>query len=206
MGAVRMSKDHKFKKTAVQLLHDVGVEIDGPEPWDMQVHDERFYARVFAEGTVGFGETYMDGWWASDALDQTMTRILGGQAHAKLPRNWKTALFALQAKWVNRQNKNRAWIVGKEHYDLGNDMFAAHLDARLTGSCGYWKDAGNLDEAQDAKLDLVCRKIGLKKGQTVFDIGCGWGSFMGYAAEKYGAICTGVTVSKEQVSYINQLH
>lgn len=204
MGAVRMSKDHKFKETAVQLLHDVGVEIDGLEPWDMHIHDERFYARVFAEGTVGFGETYMDGYWDSAALDQTMTRILGGQAHAKLPRNRKTALLALQAKWVNRQNKNRAWIVGKEHYDLGNDMFAAHLDTRLTGSCGYWKDAANLDEAQDAKLDLVCRKIGLKKGQTVFDIGCGWGAFMGYAAEKYGAICTGVTVSKEQVSYITE--
>ena len=99
---------------------------------------------------------------------------------------------------MNRQNKNRAWIVGKEHYDLGNDMFAAHLDARLTGSCGYWKDADDLDEAQDAKLDLICLKIGLSKGQAVFDIGCGCGAFMGYAAEKYGAICTGVTVSKEQ--------
>ena len=170
----------------------------------MQVHDERFYARVFAEGTVGFGEAYMDGWWDSERLDETMTLILGGDAHRKLPRNLKMALFAAQAKWANRQNRKRAWIVGKEHYDLGNDLFAAHLDSRLTGSCGYWKDADELDAAQEAKLDLVCRKIGLKKGQTVFDIGCGWGAFMGFAAEKYGAICSGVTVSSEQTAYINE--
>ena len=100
------------------------------------------------------------------------------------------------------QNKNRAWVVGKEHYDLGNDMFAAHLDSRLTGSCGYWRDADNLNAAQEAKLDLICRKINLQPGQTLFDIGCGWGAFMGYAAEKYGAVCTGATVSREQVKYI----
>lgn len=199
-----MAKSHKFQDTAERLLGGVGIKIDGPDPWDIQVHDDRFYARVFAEGSVGFGEAYMDGWWDSQQLDETMTRILGGQVHQELPRNLKTAMFAASAKWANRQNKDRAWIVGREHYDLGNDMFAAHLDSRLTGSCGYWADADDLDSSQEAKLDLVCRKIGLKPGQTVFDIGCGWGAFMGYAAEKYGAICTGVTISQEQFSYINE--
>lgn len=199
-----MVTTHRFQETAARLLQDVGVEIDGPNPWDIHVHDDRLYARIFAEGSVGFGEAYMDGWWDSDQLDETMTRILGGQVHQELPRNLKTALFAARAKWANRQSKKRAWIVGREHYDLGNDMFAAHLDSRLTGSCGYWREADDLDAAQEAKLDLVCRKIGLKPGETVFDIGCGWGAFMGYAAEKYGAICTGVTISQEQTNYIHE--
>jgi cyclopropane-fatty-acyl-phospholipid synthase len=72
----------------------------------------------------------------------------------------------------------------------------------MTGSCGYWPEGvSNVDEAQEAKLDLVCRKIGLEAGQTVWDIGCGWGAFMGFAAEKYGANCVGVTVSPDQAAY-----
>lgn len=66
-------------------------------------------------------------------------------------------------------------------------------------TCGYWKNAKDLDEAQEAKLDLVCRKIGLASGQRVLDIGCGWGSFAKFAAENYGAQVVGITVSKEQV-------
>jgi cyclopropane-fatty-acyl-phospholipid synthase len=197
-----MAKQHRFQETAIKLLADVGITVNGPQPWDMQIHDEDMYARVFAEGTLGFGESYMDGQWDSEQLDETMTRILGNGVHRKLPRNLKTAWLALQAKWTNRQNKRRAWIVGKEHYDLGNDLFAATFDARITGSCGYGKDATDLDSAQDAKLDLICRKIGLKEGNTVFDIGCG--AFMSYAAETYGAICTGATISQEQVAYINE--
>ena len=197
-----MGKAHKFQDTATDLLAAVGITLNGPEPWDMQVHDDRLYARVFAEATLGFGESYMDGWWDAERLDETMTRILDGDVHHKLPKNLNTLSLALQARWTNRQNKNRAWDVGVQHYDLGNDLFAATFDSRITGSCGYWKEATDLNAAQDAKLDLICRKIGLKPGQTVFDIGCGWGAFMGYAAEKYGAVCTGVTISKEQVAYI----
>lgn len=206
-----MANDHRFKDKAVRLLGEVGVRVDGPDPWDIRVHDDRLYARVFADGSIGFGEAYMDGWWDSEQLDETMARIIRGRIHKKLPRNLKTALFSLQAKWQNRQNKKRAWIVGQRHYDLGNDMFAAHLDSRLTGSCGYWKDVDPslpndiaLDVCQDAKLDLICRKIGLQPGQSVFDIGCGWGAFMGFAAERYGATVSGVTISQEQHSYVKE--
>jgi cyclopropane-fatty-acyl-phospholipid synthase len=87
------------------------------------------------------------------------------------------------------------------HYNE-TDAYKASLDARMTGSCGYWPEGvTNLDQAQEAKLDLVCRKIGLKAGQLVWDIGCGWGAFMGFAAEKYGARCVGVTVSPDQAAY-----
>jgi cyclopropane-fatty-acyl-phospholipid synthase len=95
--------------------------------------------------------------------------------------------------------------VGEEHYDMGNELYKAMLDKRLTYTCGYWKNAKNLDEAQEAKLDLVCRKLNLKPGQRILDIGCGWGSFMKFAAEKYGVSCVGVTVSKEQIALGKEL-
>jgi len=72
------------------------------------------------------------------------------------------------------------------------------LDKRMVYSCGYWKEAQNLDEAQEAKLDLICRKINLQPNMKVLDVGCGWGSFCKYAAEKYGAEVVGITISKEQ--------
>ena len=194
--------DSRYKAEAERLLAVAGVAIDGPYPWDMQVHDERLYARIFAEGTLGFCEAYTDGWWDAERLDETMARILGSGVQHRLPRNLKTARLAIQARWTNRQSKRRAWTVGRQHYDLGNDLFEATFDSRLTGSCGYWRDAADLDAAQDAKLDLVCRKIGLRAGQHVFDIGCGWGAFMGFAAERYGARCAGVTISQEQVRYV----
>ncbi|MEX2599253.1 MAG: cyclopropane fatty acyl phospholipid synthase [Dehalococcoidia bacterium] len=196
--------NQKFLDTAQRLLDPVGITINGPKPWDIQVQDDRFFARVFSEGNLGFCESYMDGWWDSAQLDETMTRIITAKAHQCLPKNLKTLRLALEAKWTNRQNKKRAWAVGDQHYNLGNDLFECTFDKRLTGSCGYWNDARDLDEAQDAKLDLICRKVGLKPGQSVFDVGCGWGAFMGFAAERYGACCEGVSISREQVRYIGE--
>ncbi|HWV63130.1 MAG TPA: cyclopropane fatty acyl phospholipid synthase, partial [Oxalicibacterium sp.] len=110
----------------------------------------------------------------------------------------------LAAKLLNRQDMRRARQVGEVHYDLGNDFYAAMLDSRMTYTCGYWEQASNLEQAQVAKLDMICRKLQLKPGMRVLDIGCGWGSFMAYAAEKYGVECVGVSISKEQVALAKQ--
>jgi cyclopropane-fatty-acyl-phospholipid synthase len=79
------------------------------------------------------------------------------------------------------------------------------LDRRLTYSCGYWKNAKTLDEAQEHKFDLICRKLNLQPGQRILDIGCGWGSFMKYAAEKYHVSCVGITLSQKQLALGNEL-
>ena len=104
-------------------------------------------------------------------------------------------------KLFNYQSKARAFQIGEHHYDLGNDLFEKMLDKRMIYSCGYWKNAKTLDEAQEAKLDLICRKLYLKPGMKVLDIGCGWGGFAFFAAEKYGVEVVGVSVSKEQIAY-----
>jgi cyclopropane-fatty-acyl-phospholipid synthase len=79
------------------------------------------------------------------------------------------------------------------------------LDRRMIYSCGYWKDASTLDEAQEAKLDLACRKLGLEPGMRLLDIGCGWGGMAKFAAERYGVSVVGITVSREQAEYARKL-
>jgi cyclopropane-fatty-acyl-phospholipid synthase len=192
---------NRFVQAIARVLDSAGVRIDGASPWDFQVRDRRVFARILAEGTLGLGESYMDGWWDAEQLDEFFHRILRAGLQNCAPRSLKLLLYQLSARWTNRQSVRRAFIPAKVHYDLGNDLFEATFDTRLTGSCGYWCHATDLDSAQEAKHDLVCRKIGLKSGQQVFDIGCGWGAFMKFAAERYGAQCTGVTVSREQAAW-----
>ena len=183
-----------------ELLEGTGIEINGSNPWDLQVHDDRLYERVLREVELGFGEAYMDGWWDCEAIDELITRILLADLPSKLKGNWRLMLHALQARLFNLQSRRRAFQIGERHYDLGNDLYQAMLDKRMNYTCAYWKEGvTTLDEAQEAKLELVCQKIGLEPGMHVLDIGCGWGSFAKYAAEKYGVRVTGVTVSKEQV-------
>ena len=178
-----------------------GVTVDGSAAHDIQVHNDRFYRRVMADGSLGLGEAYMDGDWDCAALDQLFDRVIGAQLGDRLGLTIPLAILRTAAKLQNRQTVERAKEVAYAHYNLPIDIHEATYDKRLTASCGYWKDSDNLDAAQEAKLDLICRKIGLEKRQTVLDIGCGWGSFIGFAAERYGASCEGVTVSSEQVAY-----
>ena len=180
------------------------VEFDGSRPWDIKVHDRRLYKRVLAEGVLGFGESYMDGWWDCDRLDELMIRLLNADLEHRISP-LSLLVPVVKAKIFNLQRKAKAAQDVGSHYDQGNVLFQNMLDARLTYSCGYWKDADNLDEAQEAKLDLVCRKIGLKPGQSLLDIGCGWGSLLKFAAERYQVRSVGVTLSSEQVKLGREL-
>jgi cyclopropane-fatty-acyl-phospholipid synthase len=186
------------------LLALAGVHVDGDAPSDIQVHDEHLYARVIAHGSLGLGEAYMDGWWDAAELDGFFHRLLNAHLDERVGGIDDAALF-LRSKLVNLQHGRRAYKVGTQHYDLGNDLFRAMLGKRLVYSCGYWAKATNLDDAQKAKLDLICRKLGLTPGMRVLDIGCGWGEALKYAAQTYGVSGVGVTVSNEQAQFAREL-
>jgi cyclopropane-fatty-acyl-phospholipid synthase len=197
---------HGSAETIVRdLLAQAEVEVHGSNPWDIQVHDDRLYNRILQEVELGLGEGYMDGWWDCEAIDQFIDRVLRADLDQQVKGNWKILLHMLRARIFNLQKLSRAFEIGEHHYDLGNDLYQAMLDTRLNYTCGYWRNADTLDEAQEAKLDLVCRKIGLEPGMKVLDLGCGWGCFAKYAAEKYGAEVLGVTVSQEQVDLGREL-
>ncbi len=188
-------------KTAIEkLLKEADIEINGSRPRDIRVHNEDMYSAIVRGGSLAFGEAYMAGDWDCDAIDEMIARLFRSHVAEKARVSFTNLTAYLSAIAKSRGAKRRAFEIGKHHYDIGNDLFERMLDKRLVYTCGYWKNASTLDEAQEAKLDLVCRKIGLKAGQHILDIGCGWGSFAKFAAEKYGARVTGVTVSKEQVA------
>jgi len=182
------------------LLASCGIDIDGPNAWDIQVHHEDFHARVLADGSLGLGESYMEGWWEVRDLDVFIFRLLVNHVDEKVA-TWRDALAWLAAALINLQRRSRAFEVGERHYDLGNDFYEAMLDARMMYSCAYWEDAANLDQAQEAKLDLTLGKLGLRPAQRVLDVGCGWGGALTYAAEKYDITGVGVTVAREQAAY-----
>jgi len=186
------------KEIIASLFKKAGIEINGDQPGDIQVHNDALYSRVLRGGSLALGEAYMDEWWDAAELDTFFYLVLQADLPDQLKRDWKTALQIGKQLLLNPQRRSKAYQVGEQHYDIGNDLYQAMLDNHMTYTCGYWENAANLNEAQEVKLDLVCRKIGLKKDQTVLDIGCGWGSWAIYAARHYGAKVVGVTVSKEQ--------
>jgi cyclopropane-fatty-acyl-phospholipid synthase len=190
------------KATIQSLLNSADIEVGGSRPWDIRVNDDRLYDRVLSYGTLGFGEAYMDGWWEAEAIDQLIYRIIKFDLRAHLRVDLATVVTVARSRVLNLQRR-RAFEVGEKHYDLGNELYAAMLDKRMVYSCGYWKDADTLDAAQEAKLDLICRKAGLREGMRILDIGSGWGGFLRFAAERYGIEGVGLTVSKEQADYAN---
>ncbi|WP_207389204.1 cyclopropane fatty acyl phospholipid synthase [Marinobacter halodurans] len=198
-----LSENKSVHRLMEDLMARAGVEIGGERPWDMQLKAPGVPERIFAGGSLGLGESYMDGEWDVEQLDEFFHRIIRARLEEKVRPS--TVLWqAIKSRLVNRQTQRRAHQVGEQHYDLGNDFYEAMLDRRMTYTCGYWKNATTLDEAQEAKLDLICRKLQLEPGMRVLDIGCGWGSFMAYAAEHYGVECVGVTISREQVHWARE--
>lgn len=187
----------RCEETVRRLLAAAGVAVNGPQPWDITVHDDCFYRRVAGHGSLGLGESYMEGWWDCPRTDEFIARIL----HARLDRQiagLADLVEAARARFCNLQDRCRAFEVGRRHYDIGNDLYRRMLDRRMIYSCALWKNAADLDQAQEHKLDLVCRKLLLEPGMRLLDIGCGWGGTARYAAERYGVSVVGVTVSTEQ--------
>ncbi|AKH19149.1 cyclopropane fatty acyl phospholipid synthase [Sedimenticola thiotaurini] len=193
-----------------KVLRDLAAEADvhfnGDRPWDIQVFHPSVYRRILLQGSLGFGESFMDGLWTSRRLDETIYRLLSSDLDQRINRRirlrWMGAL--LRNLLFNRQSRKRAFQVGEQHYDIGNDIYTAMLDSTMSYSCGYWPRADSLEQAQRAKLDLICRKLNLRPGLRLLDIGCGWGGLARHAAEHYGVTVDGITVSREQLTLARQ--
>ena len=200
-----------IKNKIIELFKKADIQVNGKRAWDIQIHNERFYSRLFIHGTIALGESYIDGWWDCKQIDQLIYRIIKYRlvdpktyslVHFGSPIMNKLRLISPILK--NNQTRERASNDVKYHYNLGNDLFEATLDKYLNYSCGYWKDAKSLDEAQKAKMDLICKKLKLKKGMSILEIGCGWGGFAKFAADNYGVKVKGITLSENQYNYAVQ--
>ena len=165
----------KILPLVADLCAEADVKIGGDRPWDIHINNERTFARVIGDGSLGFGETYMDEWWDCEAMDDMLSRLLSVEADIRILRhlNFANLLFILQSTFTNMQSLRRAYQVGEQHYDIGNDVFAAMLDPRMIYSCGYWEYANSLAKAQEDKLHMICQKLELTSGEHLLDIGCG---------------------------------
>lgn len=184
-----------------EMLASVDVAIDGPRPWDIQVHNNKLYGRVLRFANLGLGEAYMEGWWDCQALDQFFCRVLQGGLEKRFRFTLPVLFEILSYMFRNPQSPERARMVAVHHYDFGNDVFESMLDSSMQYSCAFWQGVGTLEEAQQQKLDMICRKLHLQPGMRVLDLGCGWGGLGNYMAREYGVSVTGVTISKAQAQY-----
>jgi cyclopropane-fatty-acyl-phospholipid synthase len=189
-----------------RLLQRAGVQVNGPAPWDLQLHDAAAWGRMLRQGVLGFGESYMDRQWDCECLEELVSRLLRADADRLVtPRSWPAWLGRqLRPALMNLQSVARAFTVAEQHYDLGNDLFAAMLDTRMVYSCAYWARAGQLEQAQLDKLDLIGRKLELARGERLLDVGCGWGGLAAHAAQAFGSQVVGATVSHEQAALARQ--
>ena len=181
-----------------QILEPAGIRLNGSDPWDVQVHNNALFSRIARHGTLGLGEAYIDGWWDCEALDEMITRGFRAGLEDKVRNNLRFWLYLVGSRLVNRQSRGRAFQVAEQHYDIGNDVFESMLDPHMNYSCAFWDGAQTLEEAQIAKMQMICAKLRLEPKMQVLDIGCGWGGLACWMAQHHGVSVTGVTVSNEQ--------
>lgn len=182
-----------------KVLASVDIRINGDRPWDIRVNNPRFYRRLALKGSLGAGESYVEGDWDCDALDEAFFRLARGRVDRQLGTSFPHVVEWVRRHLINPQSSSRAFRVGQVHYDRDVELFRKMLDPHMTYSCGYWKGVDTLLMAQESKFELVAQKMGLKRGMRVLDVGSGFGAFAIWAADHYDVEVTGVTVSKSQL-------
>ena len=194
----------KAQRFISELLSKAGVQVNGPNSWDIQVHNEGFYGRLINQGSLGLGESFMDGWWSAEKLDQFFYRILEAKLYQYVKPSFQNLVLGLRSYFQNQQSRNRSKKVAWQHYDLGNEFYTSFLDPYNQYTCGYFNGTHDLDLAQEQKLEMICRKLKLSETDRVLDIGCGWGGFAKYAAEHFGCSVDGITISESQYDYARE--
>lgn len=195
----------EMKKTVEGLLGRAGIEINGPNPWDIQILDGRVYDRVISDPSLGLGESYMDGWWECAQIDEMIARVFNANLDQYVKRSPRELASLMLHRIFNYQTVFRSKEVAEKHYNIGNDFYQKMLGPSMNYSCGYWKGVSDLDSAERNKMELICRKLMLKPGLKLLDIGCGWGSLAKYAASNFGVEVTGITISDPQQEYAEKI-
>lgn len=194
-----------YKQKIMKLLQEAGIHVNGSQPYDIQIHDPRTYRRLFPHPILGIGEAYMEGWWSCEKLDEFIFRMLRNSNIHVLTENWYSQLIKMTNILFNQQTRSKSRDVAIKHYNLDNAFYRCMLGESMTYSCAYWHNATLLDEAQYQKLDLICRKLKLTRGNRILDIGCGWGAFAKYVSERYGCEVVAVNIAEKQVEYAHEL-
>lgn len=188
------------KEKIGELLALADIKLNGPAPWDLQVHDERFYQRALGHASVGIGESYLEGWWDVRQLDEFFHRIQRAELDKQV-KSLELLWLSMRSRLFNHQKVSNSTQVARQHYDIGNDLYRIMLDRNMQYTCAYWKDADNLEQAQENKLHLICRKLYLKPGMRVLELGGGFCGLARFMAKEYGCEVVTYNISQEQVKF-----
>jgi len=194
----------RHKYIIEKMLAPIGITINGNSPWDIRVRDDRTFPQMLQNKNLGLGESYMEGWWDCQQLDEFICKILTAGLDTKIKGGFKFLMPALSAIIFNMQSKIRSPIVAERHYDLDNELFMSFLDPYNQYSCAYFDGTEDLNEAQQKKINLICKKISLSKDDHILDVGCGWGGLAKYVSEHYGCKVTAINISEKQISYARE--
>lgn len=170
----------------------------------LEVHNDDLFARLIREGDLGFSEAYLDGWWSTpdlmafmDLISDDVEEIYDGFPGQGLIRTYEKLRFWWQSNSKRQARKNISY-----HYDLGNEFYGLWLDETMTYSSAKFETGKeDLARAQTQKYASMVDEMGVKAGDHVLEIGCGWGGFAEYAAKERGLRVTGLTISQEQFNY-----
>ena len=197
LGRLRMSADGQTV--------DYGRAAEGFPDVHVTVHDERFYSAVAFGGSVGAGESYMNGWWSTDdLLGVVRLFVINEDALASIDSGWAKLAAPLYrlGRFFSRNTRRGSKRNIAAHYDLSNDFFSLWLDPSMMYSAAIFeRDAMTLEEAQASRLALICDRLRLSREDHLLEIGTGWGGLAITAARDFGCKVTTTTISREQAAY-----
>ena len=197
LTARKNSYDHQYV-TVQDFLQQADIRVDGSRPWDIKICHPDFFKCIMQQGLLGLGESYMDGWWECERVDILIYKFLTGRLDEYLPIHLHNILNLFSAKLLSLKPDHVSLTSGNKEHEIGYDIFAVMLDNYMQYSCGLWREGTSLDEAQTAKLQMICEKLQLSPGMRILDLGCGWGGTAEYMARHYGVYVEGITDSTEQ--------
>jgi cyclopropane-fatty-acyl-phospholipid synthase len=192
-----------YERLVASVFLEADVRLDGGRAWDFDVRDDRFYHTVLLKGSLGLGESYVDGWWTCRDLEELIYRLLRSGVERHNRYRPSTLWLAGLARLTNRQTRRRGMKVAEEHYNLGDRVFS-FLGHYKNYSCGYFEGTDDLDVAQRLKLELLCRKLNLQPGERLLDVGGGWGEFARYAAKHYGVEVVSINIADDQIRFARE--
>ncbi|TVQ41671.1 MAG: cyclopropane fatty acyl phospholipid synthase, partial [Wenzhouxiangella sp.] len=185
------------------LLDMADIKVNGQRPWDIQVHDDRFYQRLFSQGSLGAGEAWMDGWWDVAEPDGFFHRLLSARLEETLRQPSMLGQIVL-SRLGNLQSRRRSRRVAEQHYDLSNRLYQAMLGPTMQYTCAYYgrgDESTPLDDAQRAKLELIAEKLHLEPGMRVLELGGGFGELARFLAAEHSCEVVSYNISARQVEF-----
>lgn len=210
INSENLIKNILTNNTKLQIINNKTSTISTNNNPDIIVNNNNFYTKLLKHGEIGLGESYVDKDWDSNNLEETLYNLIINQKKIEnaiiknSPNLIIKKLLDIPSDIFSTDNtKNDI----KFHYDIGNKLYENMLGKSMLYSCAYFYKQGlSLDEAQYAKLDLIAKKLNLKEGMRVLDIGCGFGTAAIYLSKKFNVNILGISLSKEQINYFNSIY